>query len=70
MAQAQAYELLYDSYFPFRLYADFRRGLTLDELAKEYSMPARWIEERLEAARLCVEKQIRIELLSEGEAVH
>ena len=71
MAQAyiaQTYELFYDSYLPFRLYADFRHGLTPEELGHEYCMPVRWIEERVEAARLCLEKQVRIELVAEQKA--
>jgi len=63
-----AYECLYDSYFPFRLYADFKRGVTLEALAEEYWMPLPWIEERIEAARLCIEKQIRIDLSAPEEA--
>ena len=61
MAQAAQYELLYETYFPFRLYADFKRGATVQLLSSEYLMPIHWIEERVEAARLCIEKQVRIE---------
>ena len=64
MAQAARYELLYEKYFPFRLYADFKRGATVQWLANQYSMPMPWIEERIEAARLCIEKQVRIDIVS------
>lgn len=62
MAQAARYELLYETYFPFRLYADFKRGATVQSLASEYLMPVPWIEERIEAARVCIEKQVAIEV--------
>lgn len=64
MAQAARYELLYEKYFPFRLYADFKRGATVQSLANKYLMSAPWIEERIEAARLCIEKQVRIDIVS------
>jgi hypothetical protein len=67
MAQQQAYELLYDSYFPFRLYADRQRGATLQQLAHEYLMPVPWIEERIESVRLCLENQIIIQCESSPE---
>ena len=54
------YEVLFDSYFPFRLYADSVQGLTPDQLALKYGLSSQWIEERIEAARLCIQKQIRI----------
>jgi len=55
------YNVLFDSYFPFRLYAENLRGKTPEKLATEYAVSASWIKERIEAARLCIEKQIRIE---------
>jgi hypothetical protein len=54
------YELLYGSYFPFRLYAEATRGATVDQLALRYNLSRHWIEERVEAARLCIERQVRI----------
>jgi hypothetical protein len=68
MTQPPNYESLYDSYFPFRLYADYKRGTTVQTLASRYSMPVQWIEERVEAVRLCLEKQIRIEFAPAGVA--
>lgn len=65
MAQAARYELLYEKYFSFRLYADFKQGATVQSLANKYFfMSALWIEERIEAARLCIEKQVRIDIVS------
>ena len=52
---------LYDEYLPFRLYADHKMGATAQELADEFGLPARWVEERIEAARLCLEMQVRFD---------
>ena len=62
MATASEFRLLLDEYLPFRLYADHKNGISLDELAQRFSLPTHWIEERIEAARLCIEKQVRIEV--------
>lgn len=62
---------LYDEYLPFRLYADYKQGATVEELSTSYSLPAYWIAERIEATRLCIEKQVRLEiLLSQHAAVN
>ena len=53
---------LYDEYLPFRLYADHKSGSSSAEIAAEYRLPVFWVEERIEAARLCIEKQIRLEI--------
>ena len=53
---------LYDEYLPFRLYADHKSGSTAAEIAAEYGLSITWVEERIEAARLCIEKQVRLEL--------
>lgn len=53
---------LFDEYLPFRLYADHKQGSTVNELAREFSLPASWVAERIEAARLCIEMQVRLEL--------
>lgn len=66
--QDRPYELLFDGYFPFKLYADSLRGLTADQLAATYGMPSHWIAERIEAARLCLEKQVRITKLESENA--
>jgi hypothetical protein len=60
MAAIPPYEFLEYSYFPFRLYAEFRQGETLEALSSKYAVNARWLEERIEAVRLCVDKQIWI----------
>ncbi len=53
---------LYDDYLPFRLYSEHRRGATPAELAAAFALSIPWVEERLEAVRLCVEKQLRFEV--------
>ena len=55
---------LYERHLPFRLYADHQYGLTVEELACLANKPVYWIEEQIEAMRLCLEKQIRLDLTS------
>jgi hypothetical protein len=54
--------LLYDEYLPFRLYSDYKQGVSVNQLAGSLGLPAPWIQERIEAARLCIERQERIKL--------
>jgi hypothetical protein len=54
---------LYDQSFTFRFYADYKHGLSVSELALLSSRSERWITERIEAMRLCLEKQVRVEIL-------
>jgi hypothetical protein len=63
MADYSVFDLYYDEYFPFRLYADYKRGATVDQIAREFSLPVYWVEERLEAVRLCVERQVRLDVV-------
>jgi hypothetical protein len=46
----------------FRLYVAHSEGLSVKRLAQIYSRPEHWVTERIEAARLCLTKQTRIEL--------
>jgi hypothetical protein len=56
------WSLLYDEYLPFRLYSDNKQGISVNQLAGSLGLPALWIEERIEAARRCIEQQERIKL--------
>ena len=42
----------------YGLYLDSREGTSVEELANDYQMPVEEVEERLEAARLCFERQV------------
>lgn len=64
MADNTVFDLLYDEYFPFRLYADYMLGRTPSQLAAEFGLSETWIAERVEAVRLCIEKQVRLNLVS------
>lgn len=64
MANNTVFDLLYDEYFPFRLYADYMLGRTQAELATDFGLSENWIAERVEAVRLCIEKQVRLNLVS------
>jgi hypothetical protein len=56
--------LLSQDYLPFRLYAEHKKGATAAQLAETFSLSVPWIEERIEATRLMVEKQVRVELVN------
>ncbi len=56
--------LLSNEYLPFRLYAEHKRGVTPAQLAAAFAVSVPWVEERIEATRLMVEKQIRVELVN------
>ena len=60
MSADDLWSLLYDEYLPFRLYSDYKQGVSVNQLAGSLGLPALWIQERIEAARLCIEKQERI----------
>lgn len=64
MADTTVFDLLYDEYFPFRLYADYMLGRSPKELAADFGLSENWITERIEAVRLCVEKQVRLNLVA------
>jgi hypothetical protein len=64
MASTTVFDLLYDEYFPFRLYADYMLGRSPRELAEDFGLSENWIAERIEAVRLCVEKQVRLNLVT------
>jgi hypothetical protein len=38
----------------FALFAAHENGATVEEIAAKLDLPADWIEERIEAARLCL----------------
>ena len=40
------------------LYLAHRDGLSLEGLAEELEVPAQWLRERMESARLCYEHQV------------
>jgi hypothetical protein len=43
------------------LYREYQEGASIDELSSALSLPPVWVEERIEAARLCMEMQVRVE---------
>lgn len=54
-------ELLYDDYFPFRLYSEYKRGATAERLARISWF--QWVQQRIEAVRLCIEKQATLDVV-------
>ena len=49
--------------FGTALYVACRRGRNEKELAELFGVSEEWIHERVEAARLCLEKQVEVILL-------
>jgi Mor family transcriptional regulator len=58
------FDSLYERYLPFRLYAEFMLGSTTRDLAKEFRLSENWVDERIQAVRWCLEKQVRLNLLA------
>lgn len=59
------FDLLYDEYLPFRLYADFMLGASPKALADQFALSEDWVTERIKAMRWCLEKQVRLNLLDQ-----
>lgn len=53
---------LYDGSLAFRLYAEHANGMTVAELALMTSRSQEWVAEQIEAMRLCLEKQLVIDV--------
>ena len=46
----------------FVIYREYQDGASVEELSAALHLPQSWIEERIEAVRMCLERQVRIEL--------
>jgi hypothetical protein len=46
--------------FAFHLYDFHLEGVSTKELASAYSLPVGWIEERIEAVRMCLKFQVKL----------
>jgi hypothetical protein len=62
--------LLANSSFPVSLYDFHLDGVSARELATAYSLPLAWVEERLEAVRLCLKYQVAVSLSMEPAGTH
>jgi len=51
---------LFDESPAFQLYAEHANGMTLPELALLYSKTEEWVIERVDAIRLCLERQVHL----------
>lgn len=56
--------LLANRSFPFSLYDFHLAGVSAKELAVAYSLPVTWVEERIEAVRLCLKFQVKLSVNS------
>jgi hypothetical protein len=63
--------LLANRSFRFHLYDFHLRGVSAAELADAYCRPIGWVEEQIEAVRLCLKYQVKlaVELDPEPEPV-
>jgi hypothetical protein len=43
------------------LYRERQHGTSVEEISAVLGLPESWVEERIEAARLCLEMQVRVE---------
>jgi hypothetical protein len=55
-----AFALLANRSLPFSLYDFHLSGVSAKELADAYGLPLFWVEERLEAVRLCLKFQVKL----------
>ena len=46
----------------FVIYREYQDGASVEELSAALNLPVNWIEERIEAVRMCLERQVRVEL--------
>lgn len=56
--------------FAFHLYDFHSDGVSAKELASAYSLPTHWVEERIEAVRLCLKFQAKATISSEAQLDH
>jgi hypothetical protein len=56
------FKLMANRSFGLSLYDFHLEGVSAKELAKAYSLPVTFVEERIEAARLCVRYQVKLSL--------
>jgi hypothetical protein len=52
----------------FSLYDLHLEGVSAKKLAAAYSVPVEWVEERIEAVRLCLKYQVKLSLRSADQA--
>jgi hypothetical protein len=62
-----ALALLANKSLPFSLYDFHLSGVSAKELAQTYDLPLSWVEERLEAVRLCLKYQVSLSFVSQAE---
>ncbi|MDQ2949515.1 MAG: hypothetical protein M3Y27_26855 [Acidobacteriota bacterium] len=60
--------LLANRSLPFHLYDFHLEGISAKELAAAHSLPVDWVEERIEAVRLCLKYQTKLSIDTEQEA--
>jgi len=61
--------LLANQSLPFSLYDFHLNGVSAQELAVAYDLPLHWVEERLEAVRLCLKYQVQVSVSSRAFSI-
>lgn len=62
-----ALSILANKSLPFSLYDFHLNGVSSRELAEAYDLPLSWVEERLEAVRLCLKFQVELAFVTKAE---
>jgi hypothetical protein len=52
--------LLANKSLAFSLYDFNLEGISVEELATAYSLPVNWVEQRIEAVRMCLKYQVKL----------
>jgi len=60
-------KLLANKSFCFSLYDFHLEGVSVAELATAYSLPETWVEEHIEAVRLCLKYQVMVSVKPESK---
>jgi len=55
-----AFMIVANKSLAFSLYDFHLEGISAKELAADYSLPIGWVEERIEAVRLCLKYQVKL----------
>lgn len=63
-----AFAVLANRSLPLSLYDFHLSGVSARQLAQTYDLPLHWVEERLEAVRMCLKFQVQVSFASHKQA--
>jgi hypothetical protein len=64
-----AFMSLANKFLALSLYDFHLEGVSAQELAAAYSLPVGWVEERIEAVRLCLKYQVKLSFQPESAPI-